>query len=134
MTDAQQSPQSAIADSLGQLSDQTGVLVREEIHKAQQEMWEKATLAAPALGMLGAAAICGILTVASSYRLTLRVLERWMGPAAASVVAVGGYGSAAGWLAVTGAGVLKKAGPPVPTETAKDAARVVAGVAEDARG
>ena len=84
--------------------------------------------------MLGASGVLGTLAVSSSYRWVLAVLERRLPPASAAFVALLGYGAAAGGAAVVGAGWLKAAPVPVPSETARDVTGVVAGAASDARG
>ena len=83
MTETPKSPQAGIAEALGDLSEQTRILVRREIDAAQREMWEKAKESAPALALLGAAGTLGLLAAASAYRLTLRLLERRLSPASA---------------------------------------------------
>ena len=51
MTEARESPQASIAEALGDLSEQTRILVRREIDAAQREMWDKTKESAPALAL-----------------------------------------------------------------------------------
>lgn len=117
----EQSPETGIADAFSQLSDQTASLVRREIEAAQKETLDKLKQSAPGAAMLAMAATMGVLSAASAYRWTLRLLEKRLGPASAALVATAGYGAVAGYLVVEGVRRLRAAPKPLPTDTARQA-------------
>lgn len=90
-------------------------------------MWEKAKQSAPTLALLGAAGLAGIFALASTYRLVVRVLEHLMPPALAAALAAAGWGAGAAWAALEGARRLQELPVPLPTGTAKEAARDTSG-------
>jgi hypothetical protein len=126
MTETPEQAQAGVADALHDLSDNSRALVRHEIAAAQREMLGKAKQALPALGLLGAAAFFGTLSAAASFRLSVRLLEKSLPPAAAAFAAAAGYGMAAGAAAVMGVQRLQAIRPLFPAETARDTARTVA--------
>lgn len=121
MTDTGRSAQTGIAEALGDLSEQTRLLVREEMGAARQEMWDKAKQATPALGLAGGAGLLGLLTVASAYRWFLRVLERIFGPGLAAFLATAGFGATAALAATRAAGRLRQLPSLFPTATVEQA-------------
>jgi hypothetical protein len=126
MTETPEQAQAGVADALHDLSDNSRALVRHEIAAAQREMLGKAKQALPALGLLGLAAFFGTLSAAASFRLSVRLLEKSLPPAAAAFAAAAGYGVAAGTAAVMGVQRLQAIRPLFPAETARDTARTVA--------
>jgi hypothetical protein len=126
MTETPEQAQAGVADALHDLSDNSRALVRHEIAAAQREMLGKAKQALPALGLLGAAAFLGTLSAAASFRLSVRLLEKSLSPAAAAFAAAAGYGVAAGAAAVMGVQRLQAIRPLFPAETARATARTVA--------
>jgi hypothetical protein len=94
MTETAPLPEEEIAETLGDLSQQTRNLVRREIQTARTEILEGAKQAAPALAGFLAAGLCAALGLASAYRWTLRILERRMSPAGAAFFAMLAYGGA----------------------------------------
>jgi hypothetical protein len=114
----EQTPQEGIAHALGDLSEQTRSLVRQEIDAAERELWEKALAAAPAVALGGIAAGCALLAAASAYRWSLRLLERAVSPPAAALLATVGYGAAAGVAGAAAYRRFRAAPAPLPTETA----------------
>jgi hypothetical protein len=121
-----QTPESGIADTLHELSDQTRVLVRREVNSALREMWQKAKRSGPAAGLLAGCGVLALFSAASSYRLSLRLLEKRLSPAASALVATVGYGAAAAGAGVTGARLLRRAPLPAPVDTARQATQAVA--------
>jgi hypothetical protein len=120
-----QTPESGIAETLHDLSDQTRVLVRREVNSAMREMWQKAKPSGPAIGLLAASSALAVFAAASSYRLSLRLLEKRLSPAAAATAATLGYGAAAAGAGVLGVRLLQRAPLPLPTETAQEAKQAV---------
>jgi Putative Actinobacterial Holin-X, holin superfamily III len=116
------------------LPDTTRVLVRDEIAAAQREMLDKAKHALPAIGLLGAAGLFGVLFVAASYRLSVRLLEKSLPPDAAALVAATGYGVAAG--AAGGAGIqrLRAGRPLVQADTVRESVAAATGTAKAVAG
>lgn len=121
-----QDAQAGVADALRDLSDNSRTLVRQEVASAQREMWGKARQAAPALAMLAGAACFAAASAAASFRLSLRLLEKSMSPAAAAFTATAVYGAAAGAAGAAGLWRLRQAGPLFPEATARQAADDVA--------
>jgi hypothetical protein len=132
MTETPPTPQAGIADALGDLSEQTRILVRHEIDAAQREMWEKAKQSAPAFALVAGAGVLGLFAAASSYRLSLRLLEKALPPAVAAFAATAGYGAGAACMGVLAARRIRELPPPFPAETAKRTGRAVAEAAESA--
>ena len=126
MTDTPETPQAGLAEALHDLSDQTRVLVRHETDAALREMWEKAKQAGPPAGLLVASGILGLLAAASSYRLSLRLLEKRLPPASAALAATLGYGTAAACAALLGARAIRNLPPPIPAQTMQEASTAVA--------
>lgn len=117
MTQPDSSPQAGIAEAIGQLSEQTRLLVRSELTAAQMEVWEKGKQAAPAVLLLGLSGVLGVAAAASGYRLVLRLLERALPAPLAAFVALALSGAGSGWAAVQGARRLSAAPLPFPADT-----------------
>ncbi len=126
MTENPQAPQEGIAEALHDLSDHTATLARREARAALRETWGKIRQGGPAVGLLAAAGLLGLFATASAYRLSLRLLEKRLSPAAAALAAAGGYGAAASAAGALGYARLRKAPLPLPTETARQTAGAVA--------
>lgn len=133
MTETPRDPQAGVAGALQDLSDNSRALVRYELTAVQREMWEKAKQGAPAFGLLAAAGLFGILSVAASFKLSLRSLDKVLPPGAAAFTAAAGYGLAAGAAGAAGLRELKKIQPLAPVETAREAAETAGEAAETAR-
>lgn len=132
MTETPQEAQAGVADALRDLSDNSRALVRHEIAAAQQEMWDKAKQAMPAVALLGAAAFFGILTAAASFRLSNRLLEHVLPPATAALTATAVYGAAAGTAGALGVRRLQTTEPLFPARTAREAVKTAADTARSA--
>jgi hypothetical protein len=106
-----------IAELVRRLSDQTTMLVRQELDLAKAELAAKGKQAGVGAGLFGAAGVLGLyavgaLTACLILALSL-VLAGWL---AALVVAVV-YGAIAGGLALAGKARVQKGVPPVPERT-----------------
>lgn len=121
MTDTHDA-QAGIAGALGQLSEETRALVRQEIDSARDELWERAKALGPAVGLLALAGGLGVASAASAYRLALRIVERATSPGVAALVATAGFGTGSAAALAAGLGRLREAPLPVPAATAADAA------------
>jgi len=107
----------SVPELLRQLSDQTAVLVRQELDLAKVELTEKGKQAGIGAGMFGAAGLVGLyalgaLTAAVILALSL-AMTGWL---AALIVAVV-YGAVAGVLALTGKTRVQRGVPPTPEQT-----------------
>src|SRR4051794_4362737 len=110
-----QSPQVGIAEALTDLTQQTRTLVRDEIAAAQRETWDKAVASAPAVGLLaGAGGLC-LLSLASAFRASVRLLEIRLPPVPAALVATALYGAGAAGAAVVGVQRLRTLPVPFPS-------------------
>jgi hypothetical protein len=107
----------SVSELLKQLSDQTAVLVRQEMELAKAELTVKGKAAGVGAGMFGAAGLIGLfavgaLTAAIVLALSLAVTG-WL---AALIVAVA-YGAVAGGLALQGKTKVQQGVPPTPEQT-----------------
>jgi len=71
---------------------------------------------------------------ASSYRFSLRLLEKWLPPATAALLATIAYGGIASGVGVAAARGLRNVPPPFPTETARNVGALVAETATEDGG
>jgi hypothetical protein len=126
VSETSRAPQQGIAEALHDLSDHSAALARREVRAALGEMWTKARAGGPAAALLAASGILALFTAASSYRLSLRLLEKRLSPAAAALAAVAGYGTAAVAAGALGYARLRKVPLPLPTETARETVDAVA--------
>lgn len=115
------SPQAGIADALTDLTEQTRVLVREEIASAQRETWDKAVAALPAAGLLAGAGGLGLLAVASGHRASVKALERRLSPVAAALTVTAIYGIGAAAAGILGLERVRALPLPFPSATVQDA-------------
>ncbi|HYZ52420.1 MAG TPA: phage holin family protein [Streptosporangiaceae bacterium] len=134
MTETPETPQAGIAEAVSDLTQQTRNLVRREMEAAQREMWQKAKDSAPAFALVVAAGALGLLAVASSYRLSIRLLEKRLSPAAAAFTATIGYGAGAAGTAMLAARRIRDLPPLFPTETARQAGKALSDAAGDVSG
>ena len=104
-------------------------MTRDVAEAAQREIWEKAQRRLPAVQMGMVAGTLGALATAASYRLTLLLLEKKLPPEAAAAVAAAAYGGGAGCAAMLAARRWRGRPVPLPTETARRVAEVLADAA-----
>ncbi|MBB4662059.1 phage holin family protein [Conexibacter arvalis] len=106
-----------MAQLLRRLSDQTSLLMREEVALAKAELAEKGRRASRGAGMFGGAAVCalygvGALVAAAILALSLAVAS-WL---AALIVAAVLF-LVAGVAALAGRRQVRRATPPLPEQT-----------------
>jgi hypothetical protein len=107
----------SVAELLQQLSEQTAVLVRQELDLAKSELSAKGKKLGLGAGMFGGAGLFGLYAVgALTACLILALSTAVVGWVAALIVTVL-YGAIAGVLALTGKGKVGQATPPVPQQT-----------------
>jgi len=113
-TDARDKP---IGEVTRDLTRDLSLLVRQELELAKAEMAQKGRIAAPGFGMLGGAAIVGLMAggalTAFLVLLLAIVLDAWL---AALIVAVV-LGGVAYVLVKRGKERVKQAGTPAPEQT-----------------
>jgi Putative Actinobacterial Holin-X, holin superfamily III len=106
-----------LPELLRQLSEETTLLLKQEIELAKAEFSEKGRQAGQGAGLLGTAGVIGLGAVGAltaCFILALNaVMPAWL---AALIVAVV-YGAVAGILALQGRNRIKQAVPPVPEQT-----------------
>ena len=106
-----------IGDLVKQLAGQTSTLVRQEIDLAKAEMSQKATVAGKGAGLLGGAAVVGLLAAGALTACLIlalgEVIPHWL---AALIVALV-MGAIAAVLALQGRNRIRAATPPVPEQT-----------------
>jgi hypothetical protein len=106
-----------IGDLVKQLAGQTSTLVRQELDLAKAEMSQKATIAGKGAGLLGGAAVVGLLAAgALTACLILALSELIPAPLAALIVALV-MAAIAAVLALQGRNRIRAATPPVPEQT-----------------
>jgi uncharacterized membrane protein YqjE len=108
----------SIGELLKELTSETSGLVRQEIELARAELTQKGKAAGKGAGMLGAAAVVGLLMLAALTACFVALLATavnhvWL--AALIVTAV--YGVIAAVLALAGRTALQQAVPPAPEQT-----------------
>jgi uncharacterized membrane protein YqjE len=108
----------SIGELLKDLTSETSGLVRQEIDLARAELTQKGKAAGKGAGMLGAAAVVGLLMLAALTACFVALLATavnhvWL--AALIVTAV--YGVIAAVLALAGRTALQQAVPPAPEQT-----------------
>jgi uncharacterized membrane protein YqjE len=104
-------------DLVKQLSEQTTTLVRKEIELAKAELGEKGKAAGEGAGMLGAAAVVGLLALGALTALVLAVLDKAMDFWVAALIVTVVYTAIALALASAGRDRLKAGAPPAPEQT-----------------
>jgi tetrahydromethanopterin S-methyltransferase subunit C len=116
------SREQSIGELTKQLSDQTTLLVRQEVELAKAELAQKGRQAGLGAGMFGGAGLMGLYALGALTAAAILALDTAMkGWLAALIVAVV-YAAVAGALALVGKGRVQQATPPVP-EQAIDSAK-----------
>ena len=108
---------SSTSELVRELSDSVSALVHLELRQAQLELSRKAREAARSGALLGVAGVLGGVAAGSSATLVRRSLDRVMPPVAAAATTTAVFAVAAGALAARAAGMLRRAGSPLPEQT-----------------
>jgi uncharacterized membrane protein YqjE len=109
--------QQPVSELLKQLSQETTILVRQELELAKAEMTEKGKEAGKGAGMFGAAGIVGFLALAALTAFLIGALDTAMPFWTAALIVGVVYAAIAGVLALNGRNNIKRATPPVPEQT-----------------
>ena len=118
-TDARDRP---IGELVKDLSSQTSTLVRKEIELARVELQEKGKIAGKGAGMLGGAAVAGLLALGALSAALIALLDKAMDTWIAALIVMVLWAIVAAVLAKAGQKSLKQATPPAPqtVETVKE--------------
>ncbi len=118
-TDARERP---IGELVKDLSAQTSTLVRQEIELARAELQEKGKVAGKGAGMLGGAAVAGLLALGALTAALIALLDKAMATWVAAVIVMALWAVVALVLAKSGQKALQRATPPAPqtVETVKE--------------
>jgi hypothetical protein len=106
-----------IGDLVKQLAGQTSTLVRQELDLAKAEMSQKATVAGKGAGLLGGAAVVGLLAAGSLTACLILALSEVIPDWLAALIVALVMGAIAAVLALQGRNRIRAATPPVPEQT-----------------
>ena len=111
-----------IGELVKDLSQQTSTLVRQEIQLARAELQEYGKVTGKGAGMLGGAAVAGLLALGALTAALIALLDKAMATWVAALIVMALWAIAALVLAKSGQKALKSATPPVPqtVETVKE--------------
>ncbi len=112
----------SFADLTRRLSDQTKLLVQQEVELAKAELSEKGKRAGIGAGMFGGAGLFGLFAFATLTACLILALSEAVAPWLAALIVTAVYGAIAGVLALTGKKKVQQATPPMPetVETVKE--------------
>jgi MFS family permease len=107
----------SLPELVKQLADQTSTLVRQEVDLAKAEVSQKGQQLGKGAGLLGAAAVIGLLAAGALTAFLIMLLDgalpNWLSALIVAVV----FGAIAAILALQGRNRIRAAGPPVPEQT-----------------
>ena len=106
-----------VGDLVKQLAGQTSTLVRQEIDLAKAEMSQKASTAGKGAGLLGGAAVVGLLAAGSLTACLILALSEVIPDWLAALIVALVMGAVAAVLAMQGRNRIRAATPPVPEQT-----------------
>jgi hypothetical protein len=111
-----------IGELVKDLSQQTSTLVRQEIELARAELQRKGKLAGRGAGMLGGAAVAGLLALGALTTALITLLDKAIATWVAALIVTALWALLAGLLAKAGQKSLQQATPPAPQtiETVKE--------------
>ena len=123
----------SLGDLTKQLSRDVSSLVRSEVALARAEVSERAGTLGKGVGLVGAAALFGLIAVscivAAAVAALALVVATWLAALIVAAVAL----VVAAILAKIGRSALKSAGPPIPSNTVESAKEDVAWVRTQAK-
>jgi hypothetical protein len=106
-----------IGDLVKQLADQTSTLVRQEIDLAKAEMTEKGRVAGKGAGLLGGAALIGLLAAGALTACLILALALVVADWLAALIVAVVFAAVAAFLGLKGRDRIQRASPPVPQQT-----------------
>jgi hypothetical protein len=104
-------------DLVKQLASQTSTLVRQEIDLAKAEMSQKAAIAGKGAGLLGGAAVTGLLAAGALTACLILVLSEVMDAWLAALIVAVVFAAVAAVLGLAGRNKVREATPAVPEQT-----------------
>jgi uncharacterized membrane protein YqjE len=107
-----------VGELLKELSEQTTMLVRQELELAKLELTEKGKKAGIGAGMFGGAGIVGFYAVGALTACLILALATAVDGWLAALIVAAVYGAVAGVLALSGKSKVQQAVPPVPEQAA----------------
>jgi uncharacterized membrane protein YqjE len=110
-TDTRDQP---VSELVKQLSDQTTMLVRQEVELAKAELAEKGKKAGIGAGMFGGAGLFGVFAFGALTATLILALSEAVTAWLAALIVTVVYGAIAGVLALQGKNKVQEATPPVP--------------------
>jgi MFS family permease len=106
-----------LGDLVKQLAEQTSTLVRQEVELAKAEVAQKGRQAGKGAGLIGAAAVIGLLAAGALTAFLIMLLDgalaNWLAALIVGVV----FGAIAAVLALQGRNRIRAATPAVPQQT-----------------
>jgi uncharacterized membrane protein YqjE len=106
----------SIGELVKDLASETSTLVRQEIDLAKAEMTERGKRIGKGAGILGAAALVGLLAAGALTACLIAALDLAMATWLAALVVTVVFGAIAAVLAMTGRKKIQEAAPPVPEQ------------------
>jgi len=100
-----------------QLSEQSSMLIRQELELAKAELTEKGKQAGKGAGMLGGAGIAGLLALGALTACLILLLDKEMDAWVAALIVTAVYAAVAGVLALIGRDRMRESLPAAPEET-----------------
>ena len=107
----------SFAELAHRLSDQTKLLVQQEVELAKAELSEKGKRAGIGAGMFGGAGLFGLFAFATLTACLILALSEAVAPWLAALIVTVLYGAIAGGLALTGKKKVAEATPAMPEQT-----------------
>jgi uncharacterized membrane protein YqjE len=107
----------SIGELVKDLATETSTLVRQEIDLAKAELSEKARVAGQGAGLLGGAAIVGLLAAGALTACLILALSEVMDAWLAALIITVAMGAIAAVLALQGRNRIRAATPAVPEQT-----------------
>jgi uncharacterized membrane protein YqjE len=111
-----------VGELVKDLSQQTSTLVRQEIELARAELQQKGRVAGKGAGLMGGAAVAGLLALGALSAALIALLDKAMATWLAALIVMALWAILALALAQAGRKALKRATPPAPqtVETVKE--------------
>jgi uncharacterized membrane protein YqjE len=106
-----------IGDLVKELAGQTSTLVRQEIDLAKAELTEKGKIAGKGAGLLGGAAVVGLLAAGALTACLILALDEVMDAWLAALIVTVVMAAVAAFLAIRGRDRIRAATPAVPEQT-----------------
>ena len=106
-----------LGDLVKQLAEQTSTLVRQEVELAKAEVAQKGQQAGKGAGLIGAAAVIGLLAAGSLTAFLIMLLDGALANWLAALIVAVVFGAIAAILALQGRNRIRAASPPMPEQT-----------------